>query len=99
MPAGTGREVPDQNVLYAAEWPTIMNLLHTGAGCSVAYLLMGLTVDSNLLQLNRDGGKWGEGYLCPTICHHPIDCIKAGSCVRHFNVSLIVRVKSQNSVH
>ena len=53
----------------------------------------GLNVHSNLLLLIRDGGKWGDGYLCPTTyslhCHHRNDS-RAGSCVRLFNVSLIV---------
>ena len=45
----------------------------------------------------------GDGYLCPNStfslhCHHQTDCIKAGSCVRHFNVSLIVWL-SHDSVH
>ena len=57
----------------------------------------------NLLRLMRDGGKLGDGYLCPTTyslhCQHQNDCIMAGSCVRHFDVSLIVRAKSQDSVH
>ena len=45
----------------------------------------------------------GEGYLCPTTyslhCHHQHDCIKAGSSVNPFNVSLIVWTKSQGGVH
>ena len=33
-------------------------------------------------------------------CHHQNDyCIKVGSDESHFNVSLIVRTKSQDSVH
>ena len=30
------------------------------------YLLTGLNVHSSLLRLIKDGGKWGDGYLCPT---------------------------------
>ena len=68
-----------------------------------AYALIRLNVHSNRLRLIRDVGKWGDGYLCHTTfslhCHHQNDCIKAGSCVRHFNVSLIVWAKSQEGVH
>ena len=67
-----------------------------------SYLLLRLNVHSNLLQLIRDRGKWGDGYLCPTTyslhCHHQNDCIKVGSCVRHFNVPLTVWAQSQDSV-
>ena len=44
-----------------------------------ATLLMGLNVQSNLLRLIGDGGKWGggDGYLCPITyslnCHHQND--------------------------
>ena len=47
----------------------------------------------------------GEGYLWPTTyslyCHHQNNCIKAGSCVSHFNVSFIAGGGggSQDSVH
>ena len=68
-----------------------------------AYVLIRLNVHSNRLRLIRDVGKWGDGYLCPTTfslhCHYQNDCIKAGSSVRHFNVSLSVWAKSQDSVH
>ena len=67
---------------------------------------MGLNVHSNLLRLIRAGGMWGDGYLCPKTyslyslhCHHQIDCIKAGSCVRRYNVTLIMGAKSQDTVH
>ena len=64
---------------------------------------MGLNVHSNLLRLIGDGGKWGDGYLCPTTYslhhHYQNDCIKAGSRVRHSKVSLIVWAKSQDSIH
>ena len=64
---------------------------------------MGFNSHSNLLRLIRDGGKWGDGYLCPNTyslhCHHQSDCIKMGSCVSHLNVSFIVWAKSQVSVH
>ena len=67
---------------------------------------MGLNVHSNLLRLIRAGGMWGDGYLCPKTyslyslhCHHQIDCIKAGSCVRRYNVTLIMWAKSQDTVH
>ena len=40
-------------------------------------LTQGLNVHINLLRLIRDGGKWGDGYLCPTTyslhCHHQND--------------------------
>ena len=65
------------------------------------YLHMGINVHSNLLRLIRDGG-WGGGRYTTTYslhCHHQNNCIKAGSCVRHFNVSLTVWAKSQVSVH
>ena len=48
-------------------------------------------------------GEWGNGYLCLTSyslhCHHQNDCIKAGICVGHLNVSFIVWSKSQDNVH
>ena len=56
------------------------------------------------LRLIRDG-EVGEGSgffvsnTCSLHCHHQNDCIKVGSCVSHFNVSLIVWAKSQDSVH
>jgi len=57
----------------------------------------------------KDGEKWGRGcgggvkreiiYLS-LHCHHQNDsCIKMGSDESHFNVSLIVREKSEDSVH
>ena len=66
-------------------------------------LLMGLNVHSNLLRLIRDGGKWGEVggwipmsyHLLATLSPPEWLYIKAGSCVRHFNISLIVWAKSQ----
>ena len=74
-------------------------------------LHIGLNVHNNILRLIRDGGEGGgrgkcggrgEGYLCPTTyllhCHYQNDCIKAGSCVRHVNVSLTVWATSQDSV-
>ena len=68
----------------------------------VAHLLMGFNVHNNLLWLIRDEGKWEDGYLCPTTysldCHHHIGCIKVGSCVRHFDVSLIVCGQRQETV-
>ena len=36
---------------------------------------------------------------CLLHSHYQNDCIQVGSCVSHFNVSLIVRAKSQDSVH
>ena len=56
------------------------------------------------LRLIRDGEVRGGGgreilYLTPTRCHHQNDCVKVGSCVSQFNVSLIVWEKSQDSVH
>ena len=30
-----------------------------------------------------------------TDCHHQKDCMKEGSCVKHFNISLTVWAKSQ----
>ena len=55
------------------------------------------------LRLIRDGEVRGSGIFISNIyllhCHHQNDCIKVGSCVSHFNVSLIVRAKLQDSVH
>ena len=67
------------------------------------YWLMGLIVHSNLLRLIRAGGKWGGWvpmfyYLLTTLSPPEWLCIEAGSCVRHFDVSLIVRAKSQDGV-
>ena len=51
-----------------------------------------------------DNGVWRSGereiiYL-PLHCHHQNDfCIKTGSDASHFDVSLIVRTKLQDSVH
>ena len=57
-----------------------------------------------LLTLIRDGeGGGGRGsgiFISNTYslhCHHQNDCIKVGSCVSHFNLSLIVWAKSQDS--
>ena len=63
----------------------------------------GLMMMMMMIRLIRDGGKWGDGYICPTTyslhSHHQNDsAFKAGSCVKHFNVSLIVWAKSQDSV-
>ena len=64
--------------------------------------LMRLNVHSEFLRLVRDGGEWEAGYLCPTTyslhCQHQTNCIKAGSCMRHFNVALIVWAKSHDKV-
>ena len=64
--------------------------------CWDLLLLITLNIYSNLLQLIRGG------FLCPTTyslhCHHQNDCIKAGSCVSQFKVSLMVWAKSQDSV-
>ena len=67
-------------------------------------LLMGLNVHSNLLRVIMDGegrGECGDGFLRPSTyslhCHRKND--PAGSCARHFNVSLIVWAKLQDSVH
>ena len=57
------------------------------------------------LRLIRDG-EVGESFLFFIFlsntyslhCHHQNDCIKVGSCVSHFNVSLIVWARSQDSV-
>ena len=44
-------------------------------------------------------GEEGDSYLS-LYCHHQNDsCIKVGSNESHFNVSLIVRDRSQDSVH
>ena len=55
------------------------------------------------LRLIRDGAVWVSGiYISNTYAphsHHQNDCIKVGSCVSHFDVSLIVCAKSQDSVH
>ena len=58
------------------------------------------------LRLIRDravgGGAGGRDFFISNTyslhCHHQIYYIKVGSCVRHFNVSLIVWAKSQDSV-
>ena len=73
------------------------------------YLLTGLIVPSKHLRLIRDGGKWGGGrrgrwvpmfyHLLSTLSPPEWRCIKAGSRVRNFNVSLIVWAKSPDSVH
>ena len=48
----------------------------------------------------RGGGGAGEIIYLSLHCHHQNDlCIKVGSVESHFNVSLIVREKSQDSVH
>ena len=55
-------------------------------------------------------GRWGWGvgggqeFICLTptrctYCHHQNDSALRGSCVSHFNVSLIVWAKSQDTVH
>ena len=55
------------------------------------------------LRLIRDGDVGRSGIFMSNTyslhCHHQNDCIKVGSCVSHFNVSLIVLAKSQDSVH
>ena len=72
--------------------------------------LMGLNVHSNLLRLIRDGGGLGWGWMgwgwvpmpyhvVATLSPPEWLCVKAGSRVSHFNVSFIVRAKSQDSVH
>ena len=71
---------------------------------SRSYLLMGLNVHSNLLQLIRDRGKVGgwvpmSYHLLTTLSPPEWLCTKVGSCARHFNVSLIVPAKSQGGVH
>ena len=52
----------------------------------LTYLLMGLNFHSNLFRLNRDGGKLGDGYLCPTTyslhCHHKTDSVLRWAAVR-----------------
>ena len=65
---------------------------------SKVYLLMELNVHSNLLRLIR-GWVSLSYYLLAALSRPDWLCIKAGSCVRHFNVSLIVWAKSQDSVH
>ena len=50
----------------------------------------------NTLPLGQPAHVWRWGKHC----HHQNDsCIKMGSDVSHFNVSLIVKKKSQDSVH
>ena len=53
--------------------------------------------------MGRSGYEGGDRRLYIYIslhCHHQNDsCIKKGSDESHFNVSLIVRTKSQDSVH
>ena len=55
------------------------------------------------LRLIRDGEVGGLGnFISNTYslhCYHQNDCIKVGSCMSHFNVSLIVWAKPQDSVH
>ena len=56
-------------------------------------------IHSNLLRLIRDGeGGMGTYYLLATLSPPELLSIKAGSCVKHFNGSLIVWAKSQDSV-
>ena len=54
------------------------------------------------LRFIRDGEVGGrEFFISDTYslhCHHQNDCIKVGRCVSHFNVSLFVWAKSQDSV-
>ena len=46
------------------------------------------------------GGKVGEIIYPSLHCHHQNDsCIKVGNDKSHFNVSLIVKTKTQDSVH
>ena len=46
------------------------------------------------------GGREGDYIYLSLRCNHQKDsCIKMGSDESHFNVSLIVRDKSQDSVH
>ena len=57
-----------------------------------------------LLRFIWDGEVGGSGIFMSNIhslhCHHQNDsALKVGSCVSHFNVSLIVWAKSQDSVH
>ena len=62
-------------------------------------LLIWLNVHSNLFRLIREGRRGGMGtnVLPPTrYSHHQNDCVKLGSCVRHFNVSLILWAKSKD---
>ena len=55
------------------------------------------------LRLIRNGGFGGQEFyiyhLIATLSLPEWLCIKAGSCVTHFHVSLIVWAKSQDSVH
>ena len=53
------------------------------------------------VRLIRDGEVEGSGvlYLTPTLSPLEWFCIKVGSCVSHFNVSVIVWAKSQDTVH
>ena len=61
----------------------------------------GFTSTENI-RLIMDGEAVGSGIFISNIyslhCHHQNDCIKVGSCVSHFNVSLIVWARSQDSV-
>ena len=56
-----------------------------------------------LLRLIRDGEVGGSGIFISNTyslhCHHQNDCIKEGSCVSHFNASLLVWAKTQEGVH
>ena len=68
---------------------------------------IGLYAHRNLLRRIRDGevGKGGGvgnfyiEHLLVTLSPSEWFCIKVGSCVSHFNVSLIVWAKSQDNVH
>ena len=59
--------------------------------------------DGALCSPKRERGSWGLGnFISNTYalhCHHQNDCIKVGSCVSHFNVSLTVWAETQDSVH
>ena len=52
---------------------------------NVLVLLMGLNIQNNRLWLVRDGGKWGDGYLCPTTyslqCYHQNNSALRGAAV------------------
>ena len=68
------------------------------------YSLMGLNIHSHLFWLIRDRGKLGGGYLCPTTyllhCHNQNDsALRQAAVWDLFHVSVIVRAKSQDSVH